>query len=480
MADKRAYDPLGYRLDAPTIVERVCVSIPVQLIPHLLGVIEPLRWPDAWQGEASAINDTTREIEDLFFRLITREECNTPDCEDCPDCPESENGCTGGALIESEEDMGQVVTDIQIVGGQIRVFFGPCCYKDLGTIEEIAEGDGEGVTPPWDEVYPDGPVYSACAKATAIVDAIYDLVEAGFTQTNDAPWNWVSHIESDFGYNLDDNHTLNMMGAIMFAYLTNNLSFGDTNNSTQRQRIKSKVAALLADDGTGVPSADVFEAIKNAFSYEMTFETYAGIYYRAIDAIGRSDLDSIAKMGAIANPANDCEAPQEIVPVGDVYFRGDFITTGQPGDKGYITVTAISDDAKTITCTLTQEVGEEEELCAARGYFPLVVLGAKKRIVFEYTGELPYVDWSSVAYPPVDPAWQQHLLITGYTTGGPSTAVNVQENVAGLKRAEYVMSTNGIPWGLGSLDNIKMPGGGRADRPTQITFSIRVVSYDVV
>lgn len=443
----------------------------------LFGLLFTLTRGRSWDRASGTITDAQAIGWEIFDRNHEMADCGA----DCPECPEpDETNPAGGALIESEEEMGQVVTDVQIVNGQIRVFFGPCCWRDLGTLEEIAAGESEGVTPPWEEIYPEGPDYSACAKATAIVDAVYDLVEAGFTQTNDAPWNWVSHIESAFGYNLDDNHTLDMMGAIMFNYLTSNMSFGDTNNSTQRQRIKSKVAALLADDGTGVPSADVFEAIKNAFAYEMTFESYAGIYFRALDAIGRTDLDSIAKMGAIANPAYDCTAVQELAPAGDVYWRGDFIQTGQTVDKAVMTVTAISDDQLSLTMKLTQEPGEEGELVGARGFAPLVVAYNIKRLVVEYTGQIPYQDWTAVPYPPPDPAQQQELGTWGFLSGGGSTTINIQENIVNKLRVEYVYANPGIPSGLGSSDNIRMPGGSQVGRPTEIEFTARIVSYNTV
>src|SRR3990170_2143477 len=100
MADKRAFDPLGGRHITPTGDDRVCISIPVSLIPHLLGAIEPLRWPDAWQGAPIDVNNTTGMVENLLMVLVTRTRCDIPDCPDCTDCPTvPPHDGMGGAII---------------------------------------------------------------------------------------------------------------------------------------------------------------------------------------------------------------------------------------------------------------------------------------------------------------------------------------------------------------------------------------------
>jgi len=206
--------------------------------------------------------------------------------------------------------VGQVVTDVQIVNGGIRVFFGPCCYKDLGTIQSVLdEGSEADIDPPF-EGQPNPPTYSACAKANSIVDAVYGLVEIGFTQIDNAPWQYIGNIENAFGYDLDNNHVFDLMGSIMFLYLAvPGFSFGDTLDAIQKAKIVTRVEALLADDSSGVPTAALFEQIKGAFGYEMQFEVYNGVYSRAIDSIGRRDLDAIAKRGAAENTSYSCDAP---------------------------------------------------------------------------------------------------------------------------------------------------------------------------
>lgn len=322
MADKRAFDPIGGRYAPPIGEQQVCISIPVALIPHLLGVIEPLKWPDVWSGDPQLVNEVTGTVENLLARLVSRTRCDIPDCPDCPDCPEyppqtgSYAPVAGNPSELEETDVGQVVTDVQIIDGTIRVFFGPCCYKDLGSIQDILESGTEAdIEPPWDEGF-DGepPVYSACSKAYSIVKAVYRLVEIAFTQVDNAPWQYVGNIEKDFGYDLDNNHVYDLMGAVMFLYLSvPGTSYGDTFDSDQQARIINHVAALMQSDSTGVPTSALFEQIKAQFSFEMTFENYAGIYWRALDAIGRHDLDTIAKAGALENTSYNCDAPEGLL-----------------------------------------------------------------------------------------------------------------------------------------------------------------------
>lgn len=325
MADKRAFDPIGYRLNAPTIVERVCISIPVQLIPHLLGVIEPLRWPDAWQGEASAINDTTREIEDLFFRLITREECNTPECEECPDCPDNEDGCMGGALIESEdEEMGQVVTDVQIVGGQIRIFFGPCCYRDIGSAADLAGG---GADDPPDDVWEgtDGgetPVYSACGKAAGVVNVVYDIVEAAFSAQGELPWSRIGYVQDQVGIDLDNNWLITLLANAQIGTLAGD-SWENVEDTIEKQKILAKLAAWFAADGGGVPTSAAFEEVKQIFKNEIWPDSRWQYFDQAINALGRSDMNAVAVMGA-TDGTQDCADP-------DTYDLGET----EPGTNGW-------------------------------------------------------------------------------------------------------------------------------------------------
>jgi hypothetical protein len=230
-----------------------------------------------------------------------------------------------------DETVGQVVTDVQIVDGQIRVFFGPCCWKDLGSIAEIVRDDDEGdIENPWDDVEGEAPVYSACAKANAIVDATYRLVECAYDQIDNAPWQYLSNIEGCFGYNLDDTHVIRMMSAVMFFYLTQNVTWNDVNDADIRQAVKARVEPLLADDNTGVATDELFTRIKDAFGYEMNFVNYVGVFQYALDSIGRRDLDEIAKLGSRQYEGEDCAAPvapyfEGMVPVGlDWLYGWDF------------------------------------------------------------------------------------------------------------------------------------------------------------
>lgn len=376
--------------------------------------------------------------------------------------------------------MGQVVTDIQIVGGQIRVFFGPCCWRDIGSLSDLAGGGADDPpTDVWEGT--DGgetPVYSACGKAYGIVDVVYGIVEAAFSAQGELPWSRIGYVQDQVGFDLDNNWLVTLLANVQIGTLAGD-SWENVEDTIERQKILSKLAEWFADDGVGVPSSEAFEEVKQIFKNEIWPDSRWQYFDQAINALGRTDMNAAAVMGATEG-IYDCTPVQEFAPGADVYWRGDFVQTGQPVDKAVMTVAALSSDQSEITLTLTQEPGEEGELVGARGFAPLVVPYNIKRLVVEYTGELPYQDWTAVPYPPVDVAQQQELGTWGFLSGGGSTSINIQQNIEGLLRVEYVYANPGIVSGLGSSDNIRMPGGSQAGRPTEITFTARIVSFATV
>ena len=90
----------------------------------------------------------------------------------------------GGSDIESEDDMGQVVTELKIVDGMLRVYYGHCCYEDLFPVSAIpTETDDEQYewTPP-EDYYTEPPSFSwACRKAHAVVNGLVSIL----TETQD-------------------------------------------------------------------------------------------------------------------------------------------------------------------------------------------------------------------------------------------------------------------------------------------------------
>jgi len=197
----------------------------------------------------------------------------------------------------------------------LRVFYGgPCCFEDLDIGAIASEGE-DNVGP--DPLNPSGATdfpYSACGKAKAIVDSIYLIVASGYSAVNEWPWQWISYVENTVGYDLDNNHLIGMFAEIN-AGLALDLGYGigieasDVNDPVERQRILCRVVDLFDDNAIGVPDSATFEAVKGCFKAEMwPLSLWWGMFEYAINALGRVDMDTIAKMGAAQIANCDCVA----------------------------------------------------------------------------------------------------------------------------------------------------------------------------
>jgi len=216
----------------------------------------------------------------------------------------------GGIVIMEEEDMGQVVTEIKIVDGKLRVYYGHCCYDelDMPSVADAAQtgeiGD-DPLNPSGDPNY----VYSACGKANAIVAMVYSIVEAFFSAaTEPLPWKWVPYVETTVGYDLDNQYVVSGV-LVAAAGIALGKSYAEVYDAVEYQNIVSKMVAFFADDATGVPTDADFESIKGLFRSEFgLFEDEWGLFDDAINALGRYDMDQVAKLGAGTTTA-DCDAP---------------------------------------------------------------------------------------------------------------------------------------------------------------------------
>lgn len=214
--------------------------------------------------------------------------------------------------------MGQVVTNVTVENGHLKIWFGPCCSTDLGAIGELAAGSTPPeLEEPWEPTNPGGITYSACAKAWGVVTAVYKVVELAFDSLSEWPWKAIPFIEQSFGYDLDNNWLLTLYGDVAAAALFG-MTYSDSFSPTEQQRIVCRVVTLFGDNADGVPTDIMFERIKDCFKAEMEFSPpfYFPMYDQAINAIGRHDMDSIAKLSAVANAALNCGCPEEL-PFGD-------------------------------------------------------------------------------------------------------------------------------------------------------------------
>jgi len=291
----------------------------------LLGLLSYLTRGRLWDESTGTIRDAQAIGWEVFYRNYPLTECTVCDSSDgdnngAGDAPSYTSGqiiARGtGAQLEEEEDMGQVVTDVQIVNGQIRVFFGPCCWKDLGELSDfVSDTDELEDTPlnPNDET-PDPNTYSACAKAWAIVDAIELILNAAHDQVlaDLAVWLWPGKVETAVDMNLNDKWTV----ALIIDWAGLGVLITPENAFTDEDQQKS-VAALMnvfENDAVGVPDEATYEAVKNAIHTRGL--VYDGMIMTAIAALGRKNLDSIAKLAAGTVETRSCGEP-DTIPIGE-------------------------------------------------------------------------------------------------------------------------------------------------------------------
>lgn len=267
-----------------------------------------------WDRQTGTITAATLIGWDIFDRNSPLIDCSaSPECPECPDCDTGGNGGNagsgGGIVILEEEDMGQVVTDVQLIGSVLRVYFGHCCYEDYDLAGLAAEFPGE--LPP-DVVNPDEDPefeYSSCGKAKGIVEAIYTIVTAAYTAVETKlPWQYIGFIESAVGYNLDNNWCAVLLIEVPKMIILG-IDSGDVNNAVYKQAIINRIAQILPADGTGVPDEETFNQIVHAFDVIPLLALYRPLFYYACDALGRHDMDTIAKLSAADLTAECAEVP---------------------------------------------------------------------------------------------------------------------------------------------------------------------------
>lgn len=131
-----------------------------------------------YNGETGTILIAQAIGREIWARNIPYIECSS--CESVP--PETQIIYRGGPLlVENEDDMGQVVTNVEITdAGILRVYFGPCCFEDYdlgalvgtGAAKRLNSGDDTKDLANDHSTTED----VACRKAAAIVTALENVI----------------------------------------------------------------------------------------------------------------------------------------------------------------------------------------------------------------------------------------------------------------------------------------------------------------
>ena len=206
----------------------------------------------------------------------------------------------GGALIESDEDMGQVVTDVTYSDGILTVYFGPCCKKDFLIADMPPEPLPNDDLPP--EVVPEPPGV-ACRKAYYIV---YHLQHMGELLRDDLD---LGDLFSAYPWITWD--AVDLLAARLVLELVDlaNLSllWGET-APDDWQRVICRLSKTF-ENNYGLSSVE-WTALKNAIDTELN-AAEAGFFHSIIDAAGPGDLDTLAKRSVAMTYQPDCGCPDD-------------------------------------------------------------------------------------------------------------------------------------------------------------------------
>jgi hypothetical protein len=130
------------------------------------------------------------------------------------------------------------------------------------------------------------------------------------------------------GYDLDNNWLILLLALVKSQLFSFGWGYDDIYSAFEQQNIVNRVESLFQDDGAGVPTDTLFEQVKASFKAELqwSFPPKMDYFDKAINALGRHDMDTIAKLGAIdlTRSCEQAETPwfQDMTPVNADWLYG--------------------------------------------------------------------------------------------------------------------------------------------------------------
>lgn len=216
--------------------------------------------------------------------------------------------CGGAVIIESEEEMGQVVTDVTIEDGVLYVWFGPCCKQAVGN---LATSLVDPPATPDDDDPPEfgGAEYTACAKAWALMDVCSGINDVLFEKANaDAnPFTATGAVQSAYP-NINFGMT-DLTAAYASAWtLANSSMEDDAKDPYMLQRMVCRWSQQFEDDELGLSSNEVDSARHHARAEGIdSHSLLVGDHWaNLIDCIGKGDIKKITAY-AIDDGRTCCE-----------------------------------------------------------------------------------------------------------------------------------------------------------------------------
>lgn len=264
----------------------------------------------------------------------------------------------GGIVIIGDDDMGQVVTDwyVDSATGEFVVKFGHCCEERFSIAQQTIPGEtsdtGEPeiptIIPGEEDPYIPSLEYSACAKATTVVERIEAIARAAWGARTD-PYSMKGAIEdANPGYSVGVTWVYSIYVKALGLMAIEGVADADIFNAEFYNAWISWLISRLEDDPAGLSSSE-WAAMINWVQYEWVFnyETpdlstvidfwLAGFYVNILNMLGRERFNQIMQEGMLRTDV-DCTGLG--LGTGEVTeYAGDLIWTGTiedpPQDEPY-------------------------------------------------------------------------------------------------------------------------------------------------
>lgn len=279
----------------------------------LLGLLSTTRKGRYWDERTGTITDAQAVADEIISRLIPLDGCWENLASTCP-----ASACSSGGNNTAESDWLDLMACLDI-SDLLKIEDG-ILYAMSGCCEWVAIGEiGNLATVPYGTEYFDTletpPTFSACGKATAVLNAIYSVANSVWDEIDNLnPFQVVSNVKADNpGLSLAaSNVTVAWFAAKAMVALADELTVqSNLFDETTWESLHCKAAGIFSADDASAPD-DLFKKLTTIFVSEFgqSLTTYADWYNTIMVAIGANELISLAQLGA-TDTTSTCNCPQE-------------------------------------------------------------------------------------------------------------------------------------------------------------------------
>lgn len=240
-----------------------CPKINVQWLKHIIGVLDALDQPDAWEGDTDAVFLARQQIRALILAFASLCACEPGQGDD----NNSSNQYVfqvvyrGGGAAGSEEDVGQVVTEIKWEDGKLKVYYGHCCVDEF----DICADCGSSPSDPDDELIqpPEPPPENiACQKAYWIAQEFSRFLQEGYEHLPSSIYGWSSEMRALFRKFDLSNWSMYKLYQFYFAIYSGEVFFLDLWGETSTQTLACLFYPHLNGDDYDLSRAE-YDALKS-------------------------------------------------------------------------------------------------------------------------------------------------------------------------------------------------------------------------